>query len=191
MPKTTIKARKKRWELFVRECRAASLRRDDLLNRTLPGEITLLEAIPPCDEEGARWLKKTWVEHWESTDRELQSVPLTLSDEVIAKLNVACNEKMVPRDAFVDCALRFLTTRLYEAVVVIKTPRTFNDLASRIASALQDEEAPDRDRHRFIVEYAEEWAKERQLFSWDQNFYQRMLSYNAERVSQETSLLDL
>ena len=70
---------------------------------------------------------------------------------------------MVPRDAFVDCALSFFTTRLREAVIVIKDPRTQNDLVGKIAVVLNDdrEDLKGSDEKLFIVETVREWHEER------------------------------
>ena len=192
MPKTTIKVRTKRWELFNRECKAASMRRDDFLDRTLPGEILMLQGIPACDAEGERWLKKTWVDHGSNSDTELHPVPILLSDTVIAQLNAACIEKRVPRDAFIDCALNFLIERIYESVVVIKNPRTTKDLVSRIANVLNDprDEIEEQDRQGHITETLNEWSVSRNLASFSDDFYKIRLSFNAARVDQEKNMFE-
>ncbi len=192
MPKTTIKVRTKRWDVFNRECKAASLRRDDFLDRALPGEIALLQSIPACDEEGERWLKKTWVEHGAMRDSQLHPVPILLSKNVIEQLNSACAEKRVPRDAFLDCVLTFFIERLYEAVIVIKNPRTTRDLMWQISDVLTDtrEELTDRDRDGFIKEAVDEWCDARYLVPFCHDFYRDRLFFDAERVANEKSMLE-
>lgn len=187
MSKTTMKVRKKQWDFFNRECKAASLRRDDFLDRSLPGEIALLNKIPACDEVGALWLKHAWVRHWSSSDTDLQPVPLLLSDDVINKLNSVCAKKAVPRDAFFDCALAFLSARLYEAVIVIKDPRTNADLISQLSRVYNDprDELTIADRERFVAETVEEWQARRDLVPFTDDFYRTRLSYDEAKVDAE------
>lgn len=193
MSKTTMRVRQKKWDFFNRECKAASLRRDDFLDRSLPGEIALFDQIDPCDETGELWLKQTWVHHWSGSDTDLQPVPLLLSDGVIKKLNSVCAKKAVPRDAFFDCALAFLSERLYEAVVVIKNPRTNKDLVSQLGDVYNDprDELTEADRSRFITETVEEWRAHRDLALLKDDFYKTRLSYNKSKVDTEKELLQL
>ncbi len=183
--KTTVKVRKSLWELFSKECKAASLRRDDLLNRTLPGEIAQLEAIQACDDEGERWIKNTWLDHCISANDVLQTAPLILSPDVLERMNAACEAKRVPRDAFLDCALSFLTTRLYEAVIVIKDPRTTLDIAHQLVGVLSDADCEPDDRDRWLRETAEGWGEKRNFVAMDADYYRSRLSYDKARVDSE------
>lgn len=193
MHKTTFKVRKQKWELFNQECKAASIRRDDFLNRALTAEIDILESIPACDSEGAHWLKKTWVEHGPRNDRELLPVPVLLSSEVIARLNAVCSMKGVPRDAFFDCALTFFTERLYESVIVIKNPRTTKDLVSQVASIANDpnDELTDSDRRRFLADTCQEWWAHHDLVSMRDDYYKERVSFDKGRTEHEKALLEL
>lgn len=193
MAKTTLKVRTKTWDIFNRECKAASLRRDDFLSRVLPGEIEFLKKIAPCDGEGERWLKRNWIDHGSSDDTEMRPIPILLSDEVLEAMNSACEEKKVPRDAFFDCALRYFVQRLYEAVVVIKNPRTSRDLVSQIAYQFNDkrEEITEKDAEAFIVDTVKEWANPRRLEYFSDNYYQHNLSIDTAKVQEHNFLLEL
>lgn len=168
------------------------MRRDDFLDRVLPGEITLLKKIAPCDIEGERWLKKTWIDHGCSKDTELRPVPILMSNAVIEQLNTVCMEKRVPRDAFIDCALSFFIERLYEAVIVIKNPRTTRDLVGQIADVLNDsrEEVGNAEQQRFIAETVQEWWGRRNLEPLSDDFYKMRLSFDAARVTEEQAMLE-
>jgi hypothetical protein len=193
MSKTTVKVRVRKWELFNKECKAASMRRDDFLNRVLPAEIALLGKIDACDDAGEKWLKRNWLDRNDRGDSELQATSLMLSDDVLNALNGMCVEKRVPRDAFIDSALTYLTERLYEAAVVIKTPRNTRDLVGRVADVLNDprEEIDDRTRDQFVLETVNEWAEERQLQPFSDNFYSQNLSFDQTRVSEERMMLEM
>lgn len=189
--KTTFKVRKSLWDLFAKECKAASLRRDDLLNRALPGEIAQLEAIPACDDEGERWLKNTWLDHCISADDSLQTVPLILNPEVLTRMNAACDAKRVTRDAFLDCALTFLTTRLDEAVIVIKNPRTTDDIAHQLVDVLRDADGSSKDRDRWLLDRVGGWGKQRSFVAMDADYCRNRLSYDKGRVDSERLLFAL
>ena len=193
MAKTTLKVRAKAWDFFNRECKAASLRRDDFLDRALPGEIDLLKKIAPCDGEGERWLKRNWVDQGGSGDTELRPIPILLSVGVLDAMNNVCEEKKIPRDAFFDCALRYFVERLYEAVVVIKNPRTGRDLVSKIADQINDrrEEITKKDEEAFVVETVNEWADTRKLEYFSDDYYQSNLSIDAAKVQEHNNLLEL
>lgn len=193
MAKTTVKVRARKWELFNRECKAASMRRDDFLNRALPAEIALLGKIAACDEVGEKWLKRNWLDRNGREDSDIQPVSLMLSDDVLHALNGICMEKRVPRDAFIDSALSYLTARLYEAAVVIKNPRNTQDLVGRVADVLNDprEELDDRTRDQFLLEAINEWADERELHPFSDNFYAQNLSFDQSRVSEERMILEM
>lgn len=186
MAKTTLKVRAKTWDLFNRECKAASFRRDDFLNRVLPGEVALLKKITPCDADGERWLKRNWIDRGRAGDTELRPVPMSLADDVLEEMNNTCLEKKVPRDAFFDCALTYLTERMYEAVLVIKAPRTSHDLVSQIAFQLNDtrEEVSVKDAETFLVETVKDWAAPRRLEIFSDGFYQDSLSFDSARVDE-------
>lgn len=188
--KTTFKARKQLWEVLAREAKAASLRRDDLLNRMLPSQIARLEAIPPCDFDGERWLKATWLDRCISPGDTVVTVPVALSAEVLGRLNNACEKSRVPRDAFFDCALSFITTRLFEAAVVIKDPDTTIDIASQLVAILSDHEARPEDRDRWIIDAVEAWAERRaDFFALTPDYYRDRLSFDRARVEQERLFL--
>ena len=191
MPKTTIQVRAKKWGLFNKECKATSMRRDDFLNRALPAEIEILGAITPCDATGESWLKRNWLDESESQDIELQAVSLNLSESVLTSLNKVCKEKRIPRDAFIDCALTYLTTRLYEAAIVIKNPRTNQDLASDIASTYVTEDIDDETSDQWIVEAANKWAGKRNLAAFKDDYYKERLSFDKTRVEERNFLLAL
>ena len=169
------------------------MRRDDFLNRVLPAEIALLGKIDACDEAGEKWLKRNWLDRNDRGDSELQATSLMLSDDVLNALNAMCIEKRVPRDAFIDSALTYLTERLYEAAVVIKNPRNTRDLVGRVADVLNDprEEIDDRTRDQFVLETVNEWAEERQLHPFSDNFYSQNLSFDQARVSEERMMLEM
>ena len=148
--------------------------------------------MTPCDAEGERWLKKTWIDHGSSRDTELQAVPIQLSEEVIKQLKYVCIEKRVPRDAFLDCALRFFSARLYEAAIVIKTPRTKRDLGSQVIFVLNQpgDELEDSERQRAASEVVQEWFDCRDTEPFQDDFYEMHLSFNSTRVSEERALLE-
>jgi len=186
MAKTTVKVRVKRWEYFNKECKAASIRRDDFLNRALPDEIECLQSIPACDDEGERWLKKIWLERNSEWGVEFQSAPILLSDDVLAKLNQVCAEKRVPRDAFIDCTLTYFSARLYEAVIVIKKPRTSDDLVSRAAVILNDdrEGIDEAEDNAAIVDEVKGRLQSWKLEALANNFYETNLSFSHTRVQE-------
>ncbi|MCX7169765.1 MAG: hypothetical protein NTY41_05575 [Proteobacteria bacterium] len=192
MPKTTIRVRSKRWDFFNRECKVMSLRRDDLLNRILPGEIEILAAIPACDAAGSRWIKQRWVtmREWGTGDLELVNVPVLLLSDVVDNLNTICAEKGVPRDAFLDCFLQYLTTRLHDTALVIKNPRTSLDLGSQIAAVMMDEDIDKRTVKEHLFEVASDWIQGRSLDTWSGDFYSTRLSYDAARVEEEQLMLE-
>lgn len=195
MPKTTFRVRKKRWELFTAECKAASLRRDDLLDRILPEETQRLGAMTACDAAGAHWVKANWVTAWAGEDAELQPVPVMLSDQALEQLNTTCAEKGVPRDAFFDCVLTYLTQRLYEAVIVIKRPRVTRDLVSRMHDVLHEQdidgyEPSNRDQQQWILDEVEKWDQERNLTALSDSFYSDRLCYTEARIRSERELLE-
>jgi hypothetical protein len=189
--KTTFRVRAKRWDLFNRECKVMSLRRDDLLSRLLPPEISIADKLEPCDPVGARWLKDRWVTMWNPGDSELVAVPVLLEDDVLDKLNELCTSKNIPRDAFIDCAIEFWTSRLYDAALVIKNPRGESDIASRVAEIMMDDDLPDSQVKQYLFEIASDWIKGRNLSAWDQSTYEKRLSYSAQKVESEILMLQL
>lgn len=191
MPKTTIRVRKKRWEYFNHECKVMSLRRDDLLNRLIPEEIAIAANIPTCDAIGSRWLKDRWVTMWSSGDFELMTAPVLLSDEVLASLNDVCANKGIPRDAFIDCFLEFLTSRLIDPALVIKNPRTEQDIGSQVAEIMTDDDISNHEARAFLFDIASDWIKGRNPASWNKSLYEIRLSYNAEKVETERSMLEV
>lgn len=191
MPKTTFKVRANQWDYFNRECKMMSLRRDDLIDRVLPDELELLEAIAPCDTVGSKWLKDRWVTMWSVTDVKLTNAPLMLSEPVLKRLNQACTEKSIPRDAFFDCFLEFLTGRLVDPSLVIRAPRTERDLGSQVAALMTDNELNDRDIQWQLFDVATDWLKGRKVALWNEALYQCRLSYSTERVETDRLTLEL
>ena len=191
MPKTRFKVRAKQWDYFNRECKVMSLRRDDLIDRLLPGELFLLEAIPPCDTVGARWLKDRWVTMWRVTDADMINAPVMLSESALGRLNQACADKNVPRDAFFDCFIEYLTGRLVDPALVIKDPRSERDLESQVAAVMMDDELGDTDIQRELFSIASEWEKTRNITNWAPSFYQKRLSYSVERVETDRLVLEM
>jgi hypothetical protein len=190
MPKTTIRVRKKRWDFFNRECKAISLRRDDFLSRLLPGELARLADVPACDAEGARWLKDRWATSWSSYDYEIISVPVLLSEEPLQLLNSICADKQIPRDAFLDCFLEFLTARIADAALVLRDPRASDDLGSQVADIVSNDEASDQEAEGWLLSVATEWYSQRNPAAWAVDFYQARLRYDAKRVEDERFALE-
>lgn len=191
MPKTTFKVRAKLWEYFNRECKAISLRRDDLIDRVLPGELSLLETIPPCDAVGSKWVKDRWITMWSASDVEMATAPVMLSELVLSRLNQTCIEKNIPRDAFFDCFLEYLTGRFVDPALVIKDPRTERDLGSQVAALMTDDELGEREIQRELFDVASGWMEGRKVLVWSTSLYQERLSYSAERVETERLMLEL
>lgn len=191
MAKTTFKVRAKQWEFFNHECKVMSLRRDGFITRVLPEEIKLLNEIDPCDAVGAKWLKDRWVTMWGTRDIELINAPVMLSDDVLNSLNQTCAEKNVPRDAFVDCFLVFLTGRLIDAAVVIKDPRTDRDLASQVVAVRNEEDIDDNELGLQLLDATNDWAKKRNTALWGKALYRERLVWNAEKVEVELEILEL
>ncbi len=192
MPRTTIRVRNKPWEYFQKECQALFLRRDAYLNHVLPGELSILEDMPPCDEAGRSWLKQSWMgKGGLLRDKETTPVAVTLDQDVLARLNKACDDKCVPRDAFFNCVLDFITTRLYEPAVVIKNPRTGKDVASQLADLLTDEEMNENEVRFHLFEIAKEWGNARNITRLRRDYYRYQLYYNEARVNDEKEFLDI
>lgn len=190
MARTTLRVNKKRWDLFQRECQALFLRRDAYLNHALPGELDIFEQVPPCDEEGRAWLKESWARTGALLRDGTIPVAITLKPELIERLNTMCDEKRVPRDAFFNCFLDFITTRLIEPAVVIKDPRTEKDVASQLAAVLGDDEMNEDDVRWNLLDIAKAWGNKRNLVPLSPDYYREQLSYNQERVSAEKALLE-
>lgn len=191
MAKTTLRVNKKRWEYFSRECQVLFLRRDAYVNHVLPGELTLLESMPACDEEGRRWLKQSWSgKGGLLREEDTQPVAVALAGDLLSRLNTVCDEKRVPRDAFFNCFLDFITARLYEPAVVIKDPRTNKDVASQLTDVLSDDEADEDDVRWQLLDVAKSWGKKRNLSSLNPEYYRERLFYDSERVQQEKELLE-
>jgi hypothetical protein len=187
MAKTTVKVRKKQWAMFNGECQAASLRRDDFLSRLLPGEISMLDAIPACDSAGEQWLKRNWLGWRGSRDTELVAVPILLDDQVLKSMTSVCIEKKIPRDAFFDCVL------YYDAANVIKDLRSFKDLAARLVYQKNQEYdgISERERSEFIIEELDEWSKGMDLDCFKEDYYKDRLSFDEARVERQNNLLEM
>src|SRR5437763_40138 len=100
MRKTTFRVSKKVWELFDATCKTGFLRRDAYLNHTLPEELELLEKLQPNDDEAYQWIKNTWF----GRDGPLRSeathfISVLLDDALIERINHACEQRRIPRDA--------------------------------------------------------------------------------------------
>lgn len=167
-----------------------SLRRDDLIDRVLQGEIAILDAMPACDDIGAKWLKDRWVTNWGGADLEMVSAPVMLSEKVLEHLNRACAEKKVPRDAFFDCFLQFLTGRLVDAALVIKDPRTEKDIGTEILAVMNDEELNDSEAREFLFDTAKEWMGRRATGHWGKSIYRDRLYYVKTRVELEQLMFE-
>lgn len=167
-----------------------SLRRDDLLDRVLPGELAIVEEMPACDLIGAKWVKDRWMTNWGGSDLDLMNAPVMLSAEVLEQLNRICNEKQVPRDAFFDCFLQFLTGRLVDAALVIKDPRTGQDIGSQLVDVMNDEELSDKETRKFLFDVTKTWMGGRATSNWDKSLYQERLHYDASRVDTERLMLE-
>ena len=190
MPKTTFKVRQKSWTDFNVLCRAASLRRDDFLNRVLPAEIELLNQIPPCDDAGERWLKRTWVDMSSNNDIELIAAPVLLSDEVVSNMNEACQRTRVPRDAFLDCAIIFLAARLRESVLVLIEPRRKDDIAARLAEISRTYgDTTDSDIKEAVYHEFREWSDYGDVDRFNPSLYKARLSFDKARVDEEKEQL--
>ena len=152
MAKTTFRVNKQRWELFNRECKASFLRRDAYLNHILPEEVSILEQLPPNNEEAHQWLKNTWFgEHGQLRADTTDFVSVMLDNPLLKNLNQSCVARNIPRDAFFHCVLMFITERLYEAALVIKNPRTKQDTFLGVAqacNAAQDDEDEELDEEQ-------------------------------------------
>lgn len=191
MPKTTLRVNSKRWEIFNKECHASFLRRDAYLSHVIPGELDILETIKPCDEVGSRWLKKNW--SFNSSDDQTSSVAVNIEAPVLERLKRVCEEKLIPRDAFFNCFLEFITTRLFEPAVVIKNPRTKHDIASQLADAFNEwDEEEDEDNLRMdVMATAKNWRDLRNLYPLSREYYQKSLSIDKQYVDEMKALLSL
>lgn len=150
----------------------------------------MLEAMPPCDAVGAKWIKDRWVTNWGGTDLEMVSAPVMLSDETLDHLNRSCAEKKVPRDAFFDCFLQFLTGRLADAALVIKDPRTKRDIGAQIVSVMHDDDLTDSEAKGFLFDIAKEWMGGRATGHWGKSMYQDRLCYDQSRVESEQLMFE-
>ena len=136
MSKTTFRVDSKRWGQFCGVCEEIFLRRNAYLNHVLPGEIQILEQLPPNNDEAHQWLKNTWYgKHGRLRTNVTEYVSVMLEKPLIDRLNQACNERRIPRDAIVHCVLMFLTKRLHDPALVIKDPRTTRDIDSMLIEA--------------------------------------------------------
>lgn len=191
MAKTTLKVDKKHWDYLQREFEIMFLRRDSYLNHVLPQEIDLLAEMPPNDEEGYQWLKKTWIGKYGLLQQEeVVQVAINLDSAVIDKLNQTCESRLVPRDAFFNCFLQFVTRRLFQAAVVIKDLRTNKDVASKIIEVLADDEIDDGDKSGDIFNIACSTFNERDMEVNDRGFYNSRLHYTRERVESDKLMIE-
>lgn len=198
MAKTTFRVDRKRWDMFNRECKASFLRRDAYLNHILPGEIQILEQLPPNNDAAHQWLKSRWFgQHGQLRTDVTDFVSAMLDKPLIERLNQACDERNIPRDAFVHCVLMFLTERLIEAVLVIKNPRTTSDTFSKVAEvcyAVQDDEDDERgeDETLFDTKLAllsiSSTIRARNLEPLRQDYYQRELSFPPKRLAEQKAV---
>lgn len=187
MPKTTFKVRQKRWAFFNRECDALLIKRDAFISRVIEVELTLLKDISPCDDIGAKWLKENWIlrTYLDRPDTEMESVAIALSKEVINSLNSVCEDKQIPRDAFFNLMLEFLSLRILDAAWTIKELRGNRDFIGQMSELLKEANATlledDTGYERTIAEWRNDLAKDfceqkqklLQLLEED-NFYHRL-----------------
>lgn len=192
MPKTTLRVKTKNWELFNKECNASFLRRDAYLNHVLPAELDILETINPCDEVGSSWLKRNWSLGYSGD--QTSSVAVNLDAPVLDRLKKVCEEKLIPRDAFFDCFLEYIKTRLYEAALVIKNPRTKTDIAFQLADVFNEcneENNDDADLRIEVMQITKKWHISRNMHSLNQDFYQAHLSIDKKKVMEWQAIMDL
>ena len=197
MPKTTFRVDAKRWELFNRECKASFLRRDAYLSHVLPGEIEIIEQLPQNCEEAHQWLKNRWFGQYGRLRKDVtEFVSVMLDKPLVDRLNEACNDRRIPRDAFIHCMLMFLTERLYEAALVIKDPRTVSDTHWKVAEACndaQDDEDDEQDKDDIQDNLKSELlaigltTRQRNLEPLRADYYQRELSLPPEKLAKAKS----
>lgn len=210
--KTTFKVRQKRWAFFNKECEASFTKRDAFLNNVLRQELIYLQEIAPCDDEGAKWLKENWRTHtslltsdeseyldipistFEKPDNSTENTAISLSEEIIQTLNKVCEEKKIPRDAFFNLMLEFVSLRILDSARIFKNPRDNRDLIGQMSELLKEaadklpEDLSETDYNNTITEWRNELAKEylddKELLlrvMTKDNFYQH-LTFTKERV---------
>jgi len=194
MAKTTFRVHTERWKLFNKECKVSFLRRDAYLNHVLPGEIRILEKLPPNGEDAQQWLKNRWFgNHGLLRSDETDFAPVTLDKPVIESLSQVCDERRIPRDAFFHCALMYLTERLYEPAVVIKDPRTSKDIFGQLAEichTAQDEEESEQAEDQIWSDMKDAFVdisstvRKRNLEPLRPDYYQRELSFPPEKLAE-------
>lgn len=211
--KTTFKVRQKRWAFFNKECEALFIKRDAFLNHVLLQELNYLQEIAPCDDEGAKWLKENWRTHtslltsneseyldisistFEKPDTSTENTAISLSEETIHTLNKVCEEKKIPRDAFFNLMLEFLSLRILDCARVIKNPRDNRDFIGRMSVLLKEassslpEDISEANYNETISQWKNDVAKDLcdekalllQIVQED-NLYQR-LTFTKEKVA--------
>ena len=82
-----------------------------------------------------------------------------------------------------------MTERLYEAVIVIKDPRTNKDVASQLADAFNEDDEPSDDIRFELLDVAKSWSHRRDLSAWRPDLYATRLSFDKARVEAEQAML--
>lgn len=197
MIKTTFRVDAERWELFNKECKASFLRRDAYLSHVLTGETKIIEQLPQNCEEAHQWLKNRWFGQYGRLRKDVtEFVSVMLDKPLVDRLNQACNDRRIPRDAFIHCMLMFLTERLYEAALVIKDPRTARDAFWQVAEVChvaQDEEDDEqddddiRDNMKLELLTIGLTTRQRNLEPLRPDYYLRELSFPPEKLARAKS----
>ena len=189
MIKTTFRVDAKRWELFNMECKMSFLRRDAYLSHVLPGETKIIELLPQNSEEAHQWLKNRWFGECGQLRKDVtEFVSVMLDKPLVDRLNQACNDRRIPRDAFIHCMLMFLTTRLHEVALVIKDPRTARDTFSQVVEVCQDvHDDDDQDNMKFELLSIGRGVLQRNLEPLRPDYYERELSVPPEKLARVKS----
>ena len=200
MIKTTFRVDVERWKLFNKECKVSFLRRNAYLNHVLPGEINIIEQLPQNSEEAHQWLKYRWLgeEYGRLHKDATEFVSVMLDKPLVDRLNQVCNDRRIPRDAFVHCMLMFLTERLYEAALVIKNPRTTSDMFWQVAEIChvaqdhEDDEQPEKDTRdnmkHHLLDIGLTIIRNRNIEPLRLDYYGRELSFPPDKLNTVKSM---
>lgn len=193
MIKTTFRVDVNRWKLFNKECKVSFLRRDAYLSHVLPTETNILEQLPQNCDEAHQWLKNRWFgQHGLLRKDATEFVSVMLDKPLVDRLNLVCNDRRIPRDAFFHCMLMFLTERLYEAALVIKDPRTSLDTFWQVAEVChfaQDLENDEQSEDDIREDMKQELLpigltiNQRNLEPLRPDYYLRELSFSPEKLA--------
>jgi len=194
MPKITFKVREKVWKLLNDECKALSLKRDDFLDRVIDIELDNFEKITKCDDVGSAWLEKNWIYYntpFACQYYDVIPVSVNLSESLIKSIQAISTDKKVPRDAFLDLAIQFVSIRILEPAKIIKNPRIDTDIYSRTIRVLGDDDIDllSDDAIEDILSVNKEWlAKNRRLISLMENNIYAKLSITQADVEQQRNI---